>query len=377
MVVTDADVRRFSCEGQVLEFLDKTKFPFCSMPMGKGDLNEHHPQFMGIYLGGSSEQLFLKNAVETSDCLIIIGLQMVDLNTGGFTTCFDHHPNMIKLFPDRIRIRNHWYFNTPMLKFLTLLNAELSSTSFTPNPKITEFLSSVVPATSTFVHNKSEPWKPQDAKLTITRLFDRIAFALPENCVIVTETGISMFSLWQTLFPPKTTTVSQIFYGSIGYSVGAAVGACAAVEKEKRPVFLFVGDGSFQVTGVDLSTIIRYGWNITVILLNNDGYSIERGIFDGKFNDLNMWNYTQIPEAFGAKPGCSFKVQNETELDTSLQGTQNNNNNTHLLTLIECVTDKFDMPSPAHKMGQSCRQANCLKTTQCNPHILKESEENV
>lgn len=47
--------------------------------------------------------------------------------------------------------------------------------------------------------------------------------------------------------PKGVSFLSQILWGSIGYSVGAALGAALAGKAEKRRVFLLVGDGSFQV----------------------------------------------------------------------------------------------------------------------------------
>jgi pyruvate decarboxylase len=51
--------------------------------------------------------------------------------------------------------------------------------------------------------------------------------------------------------PKGVTFLSQILWGSIGYSVGAALGAALAGKDEKRRVFLLVGDGSFQVKQIE------------------------------------------------------------------------------------------------------------------------------
>ena len=67
-----------------------------------------------------------------------------------------------------------------------------------------------------------------------------------------------------------------------------------------RPV-VFVGDGAFQMTGQELSTIIRRNLNPVIFLLNNDGYQVERVIYDNAYNDLQMWDYTLMPEAYGGK----------------------------------------------------------------------------
>jgi len=66
----------------------------------------------------------------------------------------------------------------------------------------------------------------------------------------------------------------------------------------KKIACLFVGDGSFQVTCQDVSTMICYQTNPIVFLINNDGYLVERVISDGPFNDLQPWNYHPIPELF-------------------------------------------------------------------------------
>jgi len=66
------------------------------------------------------------------------------------------------------------------------------------------------------------------------------------NDVIIAETGTSMFGLMDVKFPEGATFISQILYGSIGYAIGATLGATLAVknDKIKRRVILFVGDGS-------------------------------------------------------------------------------------------------------------------------------------
>jgi pyruvate decarboxylase len=82
---------------------------------------------------------------------------------------------------------------------------------------------------------------------------------LKDNDIVITETGTSNFGIWETKFPAGVTAVSQVLWGSIGYSVGACQGAALAARDggEKRRTVLFVGDGSFQLTAQELSTMIR------------------------------------------------------------------------------------------------------------------------
>jgi len=125
------------------------------------------------------------------------------------------------------------------------------------------------------------------------------------------DIGVSLFHCSQMMLPSQTKFISQIFYGSIGFSVGAALGAMIA--DPYRPVFLIVGDGAFQMTCQEISTMIRYNCRPTIFLINNRGYTIERVFHDGIYNDIQNWNYTYLPVVFGAT-SQGISCQNEFEI---------------------------------------------------------------
>lgn len=89
-------------------------------------------------------------------------------------------------------------------------------------------------------------------------LWPRVGQWLEPNDIVLTETGTANFGIWETKFPKGVTAISQVLWGSIGYSVGACQGAAlAAKETGDRRTILFVGDGSFELTAQELSTMIR------------------------------------------------------------------------------------------------------------------------
>ena len=100
----------------------------------------------------------------------------------------------------------------------------------------------------------------------------------------------------------------------MGFAVPAGIGAQLAKPK-LRPLVL-VGDGAFQMTGMELATAARYGLNPVVIVLNNSGYGTERQMQDGPYNDVWPWRYSRVPEILGA--GRGFIVETEAELDRAL-----------------------------------------------------------
>jgi indolepyruvate decarboxylase len=80
-----------------------------------------------------------------------------------------------------------------------------------------------------------------------------------------------------------------------------------------------VGDGAFQMTCLELSTIVRRGYNPLVIVLDNKGYGTERLLHPGdhRFNEIHPWNYSLLPKVLGG--GRGYEVRTEGEFDQALR----------------------------------------------------------
>ncbi|MGH8248710.1 MAG: thiamine pyrophosphate-dependent enzyme, partial [Gammaproteobacteria bacterium] len=72
-----------------------------------------------------------------------------------------------------------------------------------------------------------------------------------------------------------------------------------------------VGDGAFQMTGTELSTCVRHKLSPIVVILNNRGYSTEREIMDGPFNDIHDWRYEKICDLLGGGVGSRIATHGE------------------------------------------------------------------
>jgi len=121
-----------------------------------------------------------------------------------------------------------------------------------------------------------------------------------------------------------------------------------------RQVVLFVGDGSFQVTGQDLSTMIRNHLKPVIFLINNDGYTIERVISDRPYNDIQPWKYHKLVEVFGG--GLGLDVRTEGELEEALAKADAADD----LIFIEIHTGRLDCPESPRSAGQSMAKINQL-----------------
>ena len=109
----------------------------------------------------------------------------------------------------------------------------------------------------------NEVLKNLDKSATINQawFWPRVGEFLIDNDIVITETGTANFGIWDTKFPQGVTALSQVLWGSIGWSVGACQGAALAARDagDNRRTILFVGDGSFQLTAQEVSTMIRHG----------------------------------------------------------------------------------------------------------------------
>jgi indolepyruvate decarboxylase len=83
-------------------------------------------------------------------------------------------------------------------------------------------------------------------------------------------------------------------------------------------VVAIVGDGAFQMTGMELSNLVRHKHPTVVIVLDNQGYGTERLLHPGdwKFNDIQPWEYHKLPQVLGG--GTGYLVKTEGDFDRAL-----------------------------------------------------------
>ncbi|KAJ5900224.1 uncharacterized protein N7473_004294 [Penicillium subrubescens] len=130
--------------------------------------------------------------------------------------------------------------------------------------------------------------------LTRAGILKAIQSLLQPNDTLIAETGDSWFNAQMIKLPPRVDYQMQLLYGSIGWSLPAAMGSQLA-RPEGRSV-LMIGDGSFQMTAQELSTMIRLKMNSVIFIFNNMGYRIESAIHDGPYNYVSNWNYALFAE---------------------------------------------------------------------------------
>ena len=325
VIIAGIELHRFALRDQVLKFAEHNNIPIGATLLGKSVVSERHPLYLGVYEGAMGREE-VRRYVEASDCILLLGAFMSDVNLGGFTARLDP-AKCISATSEKLRIRHHHFHNVVFADFMNAL-ADATVKGKRPAPKI--------------VHPEVLPWKPTPTKtMTMKRLFQKINSVLDQKVVVVSDTGDSLFAAADLSITQHTEFVSTAYYTSMGFAIPASVGVQVA-NRDLRPLVL-VGDGAFQMTCMELSTTVRMGFNPIVVVLNNKGYSTERFIQEGPFNDIHNWNYHKMPELLGA--GQGYEVQTEGELEHAFTAAFANQDS---FSLINVHLDKHDV-SPALK----------------------------
>ncbi|KXY12880.1 indolepyruvate decarboxylase [Bacillus cereus] len=345
VILADFEVDRFHAKEYLYQFVEKTGFPIATLSMGKGIFPEKHSQFIGIYTGDVSSP-YLRKRIDESDCIISIGVKLTDTITGGFTQDFTKE-QVIEIHPYTVKIIDKKYGPVVMKDVLQQLSNVIehrNEETLDIKPFISESLSI------------TEKFNPKPQMVTQKRFWQQIYHFLQENDVLLAEQGTPFFGSAAIPLPNNTTYVVQPLWGSIGYTLPALLGTQLA--NVSRRNILIIGDGSFQLTVQELSTILRQNLKPIIFLINNNGYTVERAIHgqNEPYNDIQMWDYTKLANVFGLKEkSLTCKVENEIELAEVLTDITLNNKQ---LIFIEVVMSQGDQPELLAKLGERFGKQN-------------------
>jgi indolepyruvate decarboxylase len=322
VIIAGEELHRFRLQGALGELVRGTGIPVAATIMGKSVFPESDPAYIGVYEGAMGREA-VRDYVEKSDCIILLGAEMTDMNLGIYTAHIDRGA-AIYAARDRVAVGLHTYDGVHMEDFI----AGLAARDW-PQRKIA-------------AHEHPEhpgPYAATPAPMTVAALFRQINAFLEDDMIVIADPGDALFGAEDLYIHDGAHFLGPAYYCSLGFAVPAALGVQAANPK-LRPLVL-VGDGAFQMSGMELAAIARYAMNPIVIVFDNDGYGTERPMLDGGFNDVPRWNFARIPEVVGS--GIGIKVTSETEMANALERARAN---TAGFTVIQVMLDRGDH-SPA------------------------------
>ncbi len=337
VLVVGEEVGRYGLQAQVRRIMHARNIPVATSVLGKGIFDETEAGMLGVYAGVLSKTSEVREMVEEADLVVMLGVKMTDVNCGIFTADLEQERILVAksgwLGDGAMRFSG----NIPFDWFVAMLAAKIQ------------------PADSPRAWPRLPVADYGDSPVLMDRYLAMIEAHLDDKSVVIADTGDACYgSLFMTT-RRDNGYLAPTFYNTMGFAVPAALGVQLAAP-ECRPIVL-VGDGAFQMTGLEFSNLASRGLNPIVVVFNNSGYATQRIFTDGTFNDINQWNYARIVDLVGG--GKAWRVTTAQEMKDALQASIEF---THGPSLIEAVVERGEISTGLRRFGQALRRE---KTGMC------------
>ncbi|NWK89824.1 alpha-keto acid decarboxylase family protein [Raoultella terrigena] len=337
-LLADFLAQRYGLQETLRTWVEKTPIAHATMLMGKGLFDEQNPGFVGTYSGIASAPQ-TRETIENADTIICVGTRFTDTITAGFT---QHLPpeHTIEIQPFAVRVGERWFSRIPMdqaLAVLIGLSASLAAEWTLPPVSLPEVGGSTGGA------------------LTQKSFWSTVQEQLRPGDIILADQGTAAFGVAALRLPSDATLLVQPLWGSIGFTLPAAYGAQTAAPD--RRVVLIIGDGAAQLTIQEMGSMLRDKQRPLILLLNNEGYTVERAIHgaEQRYNDIALWDWNRLPEAFAPDvPSRCWRVTRTAELKEAM----NDSVTSDRLTLVEVMLPKMDIPDFLRAVTQALEERN-------------------
>ncbi len=330
VILAGVEIMRLGLRDQLIQLAERSNLPVATSFMGKAVFPEHHPNFIGTYMGAAGHS-YARRMIEGSDCLLMLGAWLTDTETGLFPSAIPRD-TLIQVSANAVTVSRHRYGQVGLVEIMeTLLeNCAIVRREFR----------------NEYVLEQAGP----PARSLIAAVFSELSRLDDRRHVFTTDSGDCLFGSVEL---NAEIILNPGYYASMGFGVPAALGAGLALP-ERRPIAL-VGDGGFQMTGMEIGTLVRYGVDAVVIVLNNGGYrSLEALGASRQFCDIQPWDYVAIAETLGA---TGVRVETREGFRSALRAACERAG----ATLIEVVLDPKDMSKTLRMLQATVTSSRATK----------------
>ncbi|GAO15898.1 uncharacterized protein UV8b_07786 [Ustilaginoidea virens] len=344
IIYVDGESRPLRLLDSLQQLVSATKWPTFTSPFGKGLVDETEPNYHGVYQGQWGHKA-AHDFVLAADLVLCFGPHFSGTNTYMWNS-IPTGGEMISFTTSGIKIGAEHHRDVSAQLVLSRLVRALDVSrikSYSPYPDIPNYE----------LLDPSSP--PGDEIIRQDKAWKILGNLIRPGDIVMGETGTPGFGVREMPMQKHCRVFTHVTWLSIGYMLPAAQGAALA-QKEliaasqwhgitRAKTILFIGDGSFQMTAQEMSTMIKHSLDVVIVLINNDGYSIERFIHGRKqgYNDVARWRYLQAPSFFGA-PEHTYTASATTWAELRAIVDSSEVSDTKGLSMIEVVMEREDAP---------------------------------
>ncbi len=300
-----------NASGELLEFVEKVNAPVCDTLMGKGAFSGEHPLYAGML--GMHGTKYANFGVSKCDLLITVGSRFSD-RVFGDASRFASHAKILQIDIDPAEINKNILATASVIgdvrEVLKKLNPRLEAKDHR------EWIAYIDELKERF------PLKYSEEGLTGPFIMEEIYKATRGDAIICTEVGQhQMWAAQYYKYSRPRTFISSGGLGTMGYGLGAAMGAKVAMP-EKR-VINIAGDGCFRMNMNELATASRYQIPVVEIVFNNHVLGMvhqwQELFYDRRYSATilnDRVDFVKVAEALGCK---GIRVTKKEEFAPALQ----------------------------------------------------------
>ena len=187
--------------------------------------------------------------------------------------------------------------------------------------------------------------QPSSDDLRMAEIINKLTERDNGDMVVVTDVGQhQMVTSRYFRFNEKRTNVTSGGLGTMGFGLPAGIGAKLGAPHKK--VVVVMGDGGYQMTIQELGTIMQFGVDVKLLVLNNNFLGMVRQwqqmFFDGRysFTDIQNPDFVQIAKGYGI---YGEKIEDRSQLDQAMDQWLNSEGSSLLEVLVEKEDNVFPM----------------------------------
>jgi acetolactate synthase-1/2/3 large subunit len=304
------------------EILEKSQIPVVASWLGKDIVNNSNPLYFGDI--GILGERFANFAIQKCDLLIVLGCRLTITQIGydyanfskeSYKIMVDIDNNEIEKKIINIDFKINEDLNIFLNKLDTLLETnKIERTNFNNWFERLNYWKNKYPA-----YDKDIDLEGDVNSYYFAKHFSR---ALQPNTTIVTDTGSSSFSIFQSVLLNQENVRLFTASGqcSMGYGLPGAIGAHIA--NKSKNIILIAGDGGFQMNLQELQSAIYYNVPVKIFIFNNNGYLaiklMQQNLFKENFvgssitSGVSSPDFNKVAESYGLK---TFKITKNSEIN--------------------------------------------------------------
>ncbi len=325
---------------ELLEFAQLIDAPIGTSMMGLSCIPYNHPKNLGMT--GMHGKFAASKVMAMSDLIIAIGTRFSDRATGNKLE-FSKGRKILHIDIDPAEIGKNIPAYVSLVgdvkTILSTLNQSL------PNQERNEWIQEVEK-----IKNSPDYHLEMDKdRLTPQGVIEAVKGYMGAENIVATDVG--QHQMWVSQyyqFEKPRTFVTSGGLGTMGFGMGAAMGAC--IGSGKKRTVLFTGDGSFHMNLNELATAVINKLPLIIIVMNNNVLGMVRQwqnlFFEERYSNTTLnrkTDYVKLAQAFGA---TGYRVSKKNEIDGVLKKTFKSQTPVVIDVVIDCDEKALPMIPP-------------------------------